>query len=307
VSSWMSASSAFCSCWTDESRSSLARAAATGEINLREHMIFSNVSAIISQPSRRSVIRTGALALIGRYGEEAGESQVMARKPGVTVAGVRRRAQILQKAEELIAHGGFQDMTMDSIAEALDVSKSGLYHYFRHKDDLLYAIRRENLTFLIADQRERLNSGRPYVEVVKEILYGGIKIVSNSPAKFRAIYELKMKTTTEREAEISALEREYFHLLVATVQGAIDEGNLRPVDPRLVTQAILSLTNHLQYWYKAPGRLSPRAVADAYWDMLFTGISADGERDSTSGPTIPRSARVEFSYHDKAPADGDRR
>ncbi|ETB30963.1 hypothetical protein N602_31750 [Mycobacterium avium subsp. hominissuis 10-5606] len=74
----------------------------------------------------------------------------MARKPGVTVAGVRRRAQILQKAEQLIARGAFQDMTMESIAEALDVSKSGLYHYFKHKDDLLFAIRLQTLSSLIA-------------------------------------------------------------------------------------------------------------------------------------------------------------
>src|SRR6478735_8788259 len=103
----------------------------------------------------------------------------MARKPGVTVAGVQRRAQILQKAEELIARGGFHEMTMDSIAEALDVSKSGLYHYFKQKDDLLFAIRLETLTTLIAHQRERMNSGRPYVDLVQEMLQEGIKLVSD--------------------------------------------------------------------------------------------------------------------------------
>lgn len=196
---------------------------------------------------------------------------------------------------------------MESIAEALDVSKSGLYHYFKHKDDLLYAIRHENLTSRIAEIRERIGSGRPYIEQVKDILYVGIKAVSQSPAKARAIYELKMKTFTEREAEIRALEREYFHLMVATVQGAIDEGSLRPVDPRLVTQAILSMANHMQYWYKASGRLSPRAVADAYWDMLFTGIGASERQLSAEVPTIPRNAKVEFSRSHNFVVDGDRR
>lgn len=225
----------------------------------------------------------------------------MARKPGVTVAGVQRRAQILQKAEELIARGGFHEMTMDSIAEALDVSKSGLYHYFKQKDDLLFAIRLETLTTLIAHQRERMNSGRPYVELVQEMLQEGVKLVSDSPAKYRAIFELKMKSSTEREAEIRALEREYFHMMVATAQGAIDEGSLRPVDPRLVTQAILSVANHAQYWFKPSGRLSHRAVADAYWDMIFTGISADERRGTTHGTKIPRAAKVEFSRNDEVP------
>jgi len=225
----------------------------------------------------------------------------MARKPGVTVAGVQRRAQILQKAEELIARGGFHEMTMDSIAEALDVSKSGLYHYFKQKDDLLFAIRLETLTSLIAHQRDRMNSGRPYVELVQEMLQEGIKLVSDSPAKYRAIFELKMKSTTEREAEIRALELEYFHMMVATVQGAIDEGSLRAVDPRLVTQAILSMANHAQYWFNPAGRLSHRAVADAYWDMLFAGIAAGGQAGSGDGAKLPRAAKVEFSLSHDAP------
>lgn len=226
----------------------------------------------------------------------------MARKPGVTAAGAQRRAQILQKAEDLIARGGFHEMTMDSIAEALDVSKSGLYHYFKQKDDLLYAIRTETLNGLIANQRERMDSGRPYVELVREMLWEGIKLVSDSPAKYRAIFELKMKSSAEREAEIRELERDYFHNMVATVQGAIDEGSLREVDPRLVTQAILSMANHAQYWFKPSGRLSHRAVADAYWEMLFDGISNDARRRSGNGTRIPRTAEVEFSRSDTVSA-----
>jgi AcrR family transcriptional regulator len=226
----------------------------------------------------------------------------MARKPGVTVAGVQRRAQIIQQAEELIARGGFHDMTMDSIAVALDVSKSGLYHYFKQKDDLLFAIRMQTLNDLITKQRERMDSGRPYVELVQEMLREGIKLVSDSPAKFRAIFELKLKASTEREVEIRALEREYFHMMVATVQGAIDEGDLRRVDPRLVAQAILSMANHAQYWFNPSGKLSHHAVADVYWDMLSTGVFAEDRRRGGNDAKIPRAATVEFSRSDEEPA-----
>ncbi|WP_432791020.1 TetR/AcrR family transcriptional regulator [Mycolicibacterium sp. ELW1-p] len=225
----------------------------------------------------------------------------MARKPGVTVAGVRRRAQILHKAEELIARGAFQDMTMESIADALDVSKSGLYHYFKQKDDLLFAIRLETLTGLITHQRERMNSGRPYVDLVREMLYDGIKLVSDSPAKYRAIFELKMKSIAEREEEIQALERDYFHMMAATVQGAIDEGSIRPTDPRLVTQAILSMINHAQYWFKPSGRLSHRALADAYWEMLFIGVASEEWRTVPTATPIPRAANVEFINTEHSP------
>ena len=218
----------------------------------------------------------------------------MARKPGVTETGLMRRAQIVRKAEDLIARGGFHDMTMEAIADALDVSKSGLYHYFKQKDDLLYAIRFETLTHLVATQRARMDSGQPYVEQTREMLREGLKLVSDSPAKYRAIFELKQKTSMDREEEISALEREYFHMMVATVQGAIDEGSFRPVDPRLFTQAILSMANHAQYWFKPYGPMSDRAVADAYWDMLTVGVLVDKPVAVNKSSKLPRSAKVEF-------------
>jgi AcrR family transcriptional regulator len=199
----------------------------------------------------------------------------MARKPGVTAAGVKRRAEILSKAETLISRGGFHEMTMDSIAEALDISKSALYHYFKQKEDLLYAIRLETLQSLVASQQARMDSGERCIDQLYDLLREGLKMVSQSPAKYRAIFELKQKMSREREAELRDLERDYFHMLVTTVQGAIDEGSLREIDPLLFTQTIISMVNHAQYWFRPSGRMSHVAVADAFWDMLISGVGAE--------------------------------
>jgi AcrR family transcriptional regulator len=210
---------------------------------------------------------------------ESIEVKDMARRPGVTVNGVQRRAQILQKAEELIASLGVQEMTMDLIADELDASKSAIYHYFKQKDDLLFAIRHDTLTGMVAEQRRRMTSTRPSLELVREMLFEDIRVVHESPAKYRAIIELKGKSTPEREAVMSELEREYFLLMVATVQRAIDEGDLRPVEPRLVVQAILGMANHVQYSFNSWGPRSHRAVAEGLWDMLFVGIGSDAGRE----------------------------
>jgi AcrR family transcriptional regulator len=225
----------------------------------------------------------------------------MARKPGVTVNGVQRRAQILQKAEELIARVGVQEMTMDLIAEELDASKSAIYHYFKQKDDLLFAIRHDTLTGMIAQQRRRMTSTRPPAELVREMLLEDIKIVNESPAKYRAIIELKGKSTPERETVLRELEREYFLMMVATVQRAIDDGDLRSVDPRLVVQAILGMANHVQYWFNSSGPRSHRAVAEGLWDMLFVGIGSDAGRDrNLSGAEVrPRAGNARSSRSER--------
>ena len=195
-----------------------------------------------------------------------------------------------------MATGAFSDMTMESIADTIGISKSALYHYFRQKDDLLYAIRLETLTGLTAKQRERMQSGRPYVEQLQEILREGMKLISDSPAKFRAMFELKQNLSVERQIKIDELEKEYFNSTVTIVQGAIDEGSFRPVSPQLFSQALLSMINHAQYWFKPSGRLSYLAVADAYWDMLTAGCFTNTEKAKASSDfRILKTLKVELT------------
>lgn len=48
----------------------------------------------------------------------------------------RREHEILLQARRLIRLGGFADLTMDDLAQAVGVSKPTLYQHFRSKDDL---------------------------------------------------------------------------------------------------------------------------------------------------------------------------
>lgn len=52
----------------------------------------------------------------------------------------RRRAEIIDAAEKLFYAKGFDNVTMDEIAEAVDLSKGSLYLVFRNKDSLFFAI-----------------------------------------------------------------------------------------------------------------------------------------------------------------------
>jgi AcrR family transcriptional regulator len=54
--------------------------------------------------------------------------------------GGRRREQILLAALQLFRNRGFDRTSLREIAEALDLSKSGLYHHFSAKDSLIVAL-----------------------------------------------------------------------------------------------------------------------------------------------------------------------
>jgi TetR/AcrR family transcriptional regulator len=60
----------------------------------------------------------------------------------------QRREAIVDAAEKVFFTKGFENSSMDEIAEAAELSKGTLYLYFQSKDDLYYAITYRGLCFL---------------------------------------------------------------------------------------------------------------------------------------------------------------
>jgi len=52
----------------------------------------------------------------------------------------QRRTEIIDAAEKLFYKKGFDNVTMDEIADAVEFSKGSLYVYFKNKDALFFAI-----------------------------------------------------------------------------------------------------------------------------------------------------------------------
>lgn len=64
----------------------------------------------------------------------------MPGEEAVQTAGVTRREQILANALELFRKQGYDRTSLREISERLGISKSGLYHHFEAKDDLLESL-----------------------------------------------------------------------------------------------------------------------------------------------------------------------
>jgi len=94
----------------------------------------------------------------------------------------RRRAEIVDAAEQLYADVGWDAVTMDSVAKSARLSRALIYVYFKDKSDLLLAIAERALTELrerfiaaAATQSSGLDKvqsiGREYVLFQKELPY----------------------------------------------------------------------------------------------------------------------------------------
>lgn len=185
----------------------------------------------------------------------------------------RRRAETVERAAAVFARRGYDQTSMQQLADELGIAVGGLYHYFPGKERLLIAICDELMDPLLGEARA--------IGAAAEL---------GPAARLRALVQLWVAHVVARRDHLLVFQQErhviergaqwrgvrgdrkaFERLLedvLADVQAA---GDARFDDRRLALSALLGMVNHTAQWYRPGGRLTPAAIADGYVDLLLRG------------------------------------
>ncbi|MCL4744572.1 MAG: TetR/AcrR family transcriptional regulator [Burkholderiaceae bacterium] len=177
---------------------------------------------------------------------------------------------ILDSAAALFARIGYPNATMVDIAKACGASKSMLYHYFRTKDELLFAMLEQHLETLIdalEQSREELSDPRERFEAFIEIY-----VQKSAQARRRhmvAINDLRFLPKA-RQAPLRALEKEVLELtatLLAGVNPGLDAALYKPYALLLV-----GMLNWTETWYRQSGPIKPGELCERIARLFLRGF-----------------------------------
>lgn len=200
-------------------------------------------------------------------------SQAVSRPPArVRAKRLRRRAEILQAALGAFRERGYHATTLDDIAVRLGLRKTALYHYFPDKEAILYACHRESLAELrrlvetaqaqFARPADRLAYLiREHVRVMTDTLQG-------SPLAFD-VHAL----SPAHQREIIAGRDAYEQVLRELIEEGVQQGEFRPLPPKIAAFVILGAINWIARWYRPQGTFQARELGEAYAQHLLGGLS----------------------------------
>ena len=168
--------------------------------------------------------------------------------------------RILDCAMVLLAEGGIAAVTIQSIAEAMDLTVGALYRYFPSKSAILGAMTRRTLAELSAVLESTPEADSSGLQRLRLIAEGHINFCRSNPAHFFLISQMmssprivlppseRVESMTSAFALISFVEQQ--------VRMAQDEGSIRTGDPRAYALAFWSAIHGALQLDKF-GRLDP--------------------------------------------------
>ena len=182
------------------------------------------------------------------------------------------RQEILQTSARLFREQGYDATSMNDISAALKLSKGGLYHHFRSKDEILFHIMNHAMDITearvlvpireISDPEERLRALiRLHIQLVLRARDREITVI---------LHENHPLPPGLRK-RVNARKKEYIHYLEQLIMEVQRARKSKNVSHRAAAFALLGMVNWIYQWYRPDGALNEEELVRQYTEIFFAG------------------------------------
>jgi AcrR family transcriptional regulator len=186
---------------------------------------------------------------------------------------------------------GYEATSMNDIADAVGLTKAGIYHYIRGKEQLLFEIMNFAMDMVdedvvapareIGDAEERLHT----------IVERHAKRILEVGGSVTILLEEMAALTPAHQRTVRNRKRAYFELVRQTLEQLAVEGKLRDVNPTVATFSLFGMILWISRWYRRDGELAPQDVLRDFQELalsalLRTGAVRSGEQ--VMGPYLKK-------------------
>lgn len=182
-------------------------------------------------------------------------------------------ARILAEATCLFVARGYRGISMREIAEAVGISKAGLYYHFKDKEELFLAILTSHLDTVARIVQEARRQGADTRAQVTQMLRALLALPPDQRALVRLATQEMVHLSPAARASFEAIYRlKFLDPLEELLRTGIARGELRPVNVRLAVWVLLGMA----YPFFSPAH-SDEAMDEAV-DLIIS-VFFDGLRN----------------------------
>lgn len=186
-------------------------------------------------------------------------------------------ARILKAAVSVFAEKGFHRASIREIAATTGISLSGLYYYFKSKDELLFLIQDHCLGTILDRLDDELAGIEDPEARLRIVIRTHLRFFVGNMEEMKVLSHEGESLHAEYRERIRAKKRRYTGLVRETLAGLLPpEGEL---DVRIATFSLFGMLNWIYTWYR-PGRdVDVEGLADDMTHLFLHGVLAARPRE----------------------------
>ncbi len=185
-----------------------------------------------------------------------------------------RKEYIANLAARVFCEKGYQTASLQDGAQIAKISKAGLYHYFRSKEDILAFLLIKNTDRFLIVLRQSLRKSKekgldPKMGFRELIRTYADYLNRNKEVRLLVLRE-RHQLTGKNRRDLFRREQAIFHLLKNELKKIpdLDKGS----DHNVISFLIISMSHWLGYWFKEGKELGLEEIIERNIQVIFNGI-----------------------------------
>lgn len=183
-----------------------------------------------------------------------------------------RLAEIYRTAAQIILRKGYDATSVNDIANALGMTKAGLYHYINGKKELLFDIMNFGLSELDEEVAVPAQATADAEARLRFMISSHARLVTRGQGAITILVDEITALAPAQSRKITHRKRTYFDRLRNTLNQLKSEGKLQDIDTTAAAFSLLGMINWLSRWFRQDGALTEEQAAEQIVKIALHGL-----------------------------------
>ena len=179
---------------------------------------------------------------------------------------------ILRHSAQLFADHGFEAASIRDISRATGVSLSGLYYYFKSKQNLLYLIQHNAFTDILQRLYARLEGVRDPQLRLRLLVQNHLEYFLSHPSEMKVLSHEEQALDEPFRQELAAIKRRYYSVAREIFDGVAAEASASPLNPRIAVLSLFGMMNWVYKWHNPEVDPGAEELTDSIVGIFLHGV-----------------------------------
>lgn len=179
---------------------------------------------------------------------------------------------IYQTAARVIHEKGYDATSLNEIADAVGITKGGLYHYIDGKKSLLFKVMSYALDMLELEVQKPAEPLADAEQQLRTVIKLHTQLIIDKGIEMTILLDESAGLTVEDRSLITERRTRYYKFVRDIVERLKHEGKLHDLDVTIATHNLIGQLQWLARWYSSAGRLAREQVIEEFTKAALVAL-----------------------------------
>src|SRR6185295_6567095 len=187
----------------------------------------------------------------------------------------QKLVHVLKTSAAIFAEKGYHSTSIRDIARATEMSLSGLYYYFRSKDELLFLIQDYCFSTVIDDCHKLIAGVEDPVHRLKLLIENHLHYFVHNMNEMKVLSHEANSIGGDLFKKVNSKKRQYVDLVMELLEEIARKHRVRGVDLRVATFSLFGMMNWIYNWYDPRKDVDVAGLSNNITRIFLSGLLGD--------------------------------